>query len=368
MNLVEDLADPMIPVAVACDALGVSRATMYRHTRPMLPPATWERAPSPRRLSEDERATVLDALHAPEFADQPPREVYATLLSRGVYLASVRTMYRLLAALGETKERRNQRTPGTHAKPSLTATAPNQVWTWDITKLATMQTGIFLHAYVIIDLFSRYVVGWMLAAKECKHLAAQLFAETIARHGVEPGLTVHSDRGSAMKSDTLAQLLASLGADRSFSRPHVSDDNAFSEAQFKTLKYQPDYPGRFHSELHARGWLQPFFGWHNDEHHHSGLALFTPAEVFFGRVEQVRAVRQAALDAAFVATPERFPHGAPRVLLPPAEVYINPLMSAAIPITQDAVAPMISLSAIVPGTARRSRAQQTTPHFTTIPS
>jgi len=338
MDLVEDVVDPLVPIAVACAAVGISRATLYRRTQPTPPPTVRARAPSPRRLSEAERATLVDVLHTPEFADQTPAEVYATLLSRGVYLASVRTMYRLLAALGETKERRAQRSPGPHAKPSLTATAPNQVWTWDITKLATNQAGIFLHAYVIIDLFSRYVVGWLLAAKESKHLAAQLFAESIARHGVEPGLTVHSDRGSAMKSDTLAQLLASLGVHSSFSRPHVSDDNAFSEAQFKTLKYQPDYPGKFDSELHARGWLQPFFGWHNDEHHHSGLAFFTPAEVFFGRVEEVRAVRQVALDAAFAAHPERFQHGAPVVPLPPSEVHINPLMATAIPIVQNAVA------------------------------
>jgi len=201
------------------------------------------------------------------------------------------------------------------------------VWTWDITKLATEQVGVYLHAYVIIDLYSRYVVGWMVADKECKHLAAQLFAETIARHGIEPGLLVHSDRGSAMKSDTLAQLLASLGAVRSFSRPHVSDDNAFSEAGFKTMKYQPDYPGRFSSLLHARAWLADFFGWANDGHHHSGLAFFTPAEVFFGRVESVRAVRQAALDEAFAAHPERFPNGAPQVPLPPSEVSINPVTS-----------------------------------------
>ena len=368
MDLVEDLADPLTSVATACDALGISRATMYRHTQPTSPPVAWKRAPSPRRLSDDERAAVLEVLHAPEFADQPPTEVYATLLSRGVYLASVRTMYRLLAALGETKERRNQRTPGAHAKPSLTSTAPNQVWTWDITKLATMQVGIFLHAYVIIDLFSRYVVGWMLAAKECKHLAARLFAESVARHGVQPGLTVHSDRGSAMKSDTLAQLLASLGADRSFSRPHISDDNAFSEAQFKTLKYQPDYPGRFHSELHARGWLQQFFGWHNDEHHHSGLALFTPAEVFFGRVEPVRAARQAALDAAFAAHPERFQHGAPLVPLPPSVVHINPLMETAVPVALDAVTATASTSPGRTRTDRRSRAQRTTPRINAIPS
>ena len=207
-----------------------------------------------------------------------------SLLGRGIYLASIRTMYRVLATVGETSERRNQRAPHAYTKPSLTATAPNQVWTWDITKLATTQKGVFLMAYVIIDLFSRYVVGWMLAPKECKHLAAQLFAETIARHGIEPGLQVHMDRGSAMKSDTLAQLLASLGASRSFSRPRVSDDNPFSESQFKTMKYQPDYPGRFDGELHGRGWLHDFFGWHNDDHHHSSLALFTPADVFFGRV------------------------------------------------------------------------------------
>jgi putative transposase len=165
----------------------------------------------------------------------------------------------------------------------------------------------------------------MVAAKECQHLAAQLFAESVARHGVEPGFTVHSDRGAAMKSDTLAQLLATLGADQSFSRPHVSDDNPFSEAQFKTLKYQPDYPGRFGSLNEARRWLACFFGWHNDDHHHSGLALFTPADVFFARIDAVRAVRQAALDAAHVAHPERFPNGPPRVALPPAVVHINPL-------------------------------------------
>ena len=243
MDLIEELDDPAVPIQRACLALGVSRATVYRNTGPSSPPQWCERASSPRRLSDPERAAVMDALHSPEFADQPPHEVYATLLSRGMYLASIRTMYRLLAERGETQERRNQRRPQVHTKPSLTATAPNQVWTWDITKLATNAVGVFLHAYVIIDLFSRYVVGWMVASKECKHLAAQLFAETIARHGVEPGLTVHADRGSAMKSDTLAQLLATLGVERSFSRPHVSDDNAFSEAQFKTLEIPTGLPG-----------------------------------------------------------------------------------------------------------------------------
>jgi putative transposase len=345
MDLVEDIADPVVPIATACQALGISRATLYRNTRPAPPRQMSQRPPSPRRVSDAERTSILDAFHSAEFGDQSVMEVYAALLSRGIYLASIRTMYRVLAEEGETTERRNQRLPHVYAKPSLTATAPNQVWTWDITKLATTATGVFLHAYVIIDLFSRYVVGRMLAARECKHLAAQLFAETIARHGVEPGLTVHADRGSAMKSDTLAQLLATLGAQRSFSRPHVSDDNAFSESQFKTMKYQPDYPGRFTGELHARGWLEPFFGWHNDEHHHSNLALFTPADVFFGRVEQIRLVRQAALDAGYAAHPERFPHGAPLVPLPPTEVSINPITSSAVTIAPFTSAP---LSAALP--------------------
>jgi putative transposase len=338
MDLVEDIDDPALPIATACTALGLSRATLYRHTRLSPPPRVREYAPSPRRLSDAERTAILDVMHSQEFGDQPPHEVYAQLLSRGEYVGSIRTIYRVLAAAGEVQERRNQRRPRQYAVPSLTATAPNQVWTWDITKLATTAVGVFLHAYVIIDLFSRYVVGWMVARKECKHLAAQLFAETIARHGVEPGLTVHADRGSAMKSDTLAQLLATLGVQRSFSRPHVSDDNAYSEAGFKTMKYQPDYPGQFAGEMHARGWLGGFFGWHNDDHHHSGLALFTPADVFFGRVDQVRAVRQAALDAAYAAHPERFLRGAPRVLLPPSEVNINPITSSAVTVMTTAIA------------------------------
>ena len=337
MTLVEQ-REPVVPIATACGVVGLSRATLYRRRAPSLPPTSTERVrpPSPRRLDDAERQLVLDTLHAPEFADQPPTEVYAALLSRGVYLASIRTMYRVLSEVGETKERRNQRPPQSHAKPSLTATAPNQIWTWDITKLATTQKGIFYFAYVIIDLFSRYVVGWVLAEKECKHIASLLFAEAIARHGVEPGLEVHSDRGSSMRSDTLAQLFAALGVSRSFSRPHVSDDNAFSEAQFKTLKYQPDYPGRFESPLQAQAYMEEFLGWHNDGHAHSGLALFTPADVFHGRVETVRAVRQVALDAAYAAHPERFPNGPPIVRLPPSEVHINPLTADAIGVSKAA--------------------------------
>lgn len=364
MDLVEDLVDPTVSIVAACGALGVSRASLYRATAPVAPPTVRERAPSPRKLSDDERQAIVDAMHEPEFVDQPPTEVYAKLLSQGVYLASIRTIYRVLAELGETKERRNQRLPHQHVKPSLTATEPNQVWTWDITKLATLERGVFLHAYVIIDLFSRYVVGWMVAAKECKHLAAQLFADAVARHGVEPGLTVHSDRGSAMKSDTLAQLLATLGVSQSFSRPHVSDDNPFSEAQFKTLKYQPDYPGRFSGVLHARGWLEPFFGWHNDDHQHSGLALFTPAEVFFGRVDAVHRVRQQTLDAQYALHPNRFPNGPPKAALPPAEVHINPLEALAIPVMGANPAP-VDDTPPPSGVRMASRAAASTPRHET---
>jgi putative transposase len=297
MDVLEDVATPLVSIAQACAALGVSRATLYRSTSPSRPPTGTPRPPSPRKLSESERQAILAVMHNSEFVDQPPTEVYAKLLSRGTYLASIRTMYRILATEDETQERRNQRLARVYVKPS----------------------------YVIIDLYSRYVVGWMVATKECKGLATQLFAESIARHGIEPGLIVHSDRGSAMKSDTLAQLLVTLGVDQSFSRPHVSDDNPFSESQFRTMKYQPDYPGFFAGVLHARGWLESFFVWHNDEHQHSGLALFTPAEVFFGRVPAVHAVRQRTLDLAYAAHPNRFMSGPPSAALPPAEVHINPL-------------------------------------------
>lgn len=337
MDLVEDVSEPQLSVSAACSALGLSRATLYRATSVPLPPTIQQRAPSPRRICDEEREAIVEVMHSPEFVDQPPMEVFATLLSRGVYLASIRTIYRLLAERGESIERRNQRLPHTYIKPSLTATAPNQVWTWDITKLATLQKGVFLHAYVIIDLFSRFVVGWMVATRECKHLAAQPFADSIARHGIEPGLTVHSDRGAAMKSDTLAQLLATLGASQSLSRPHVSNDNPFSESSFKTMKYQPDYPGFFTSLLHARAWLEAFFSWHNNDHQHSGIALFTPADVFFDRVAAVHAIRQDALDTAYALHPERFPNGPPMAPLPPSAVHINPLEADLVSI--DSIAP-----------------------------
>jgi putative transposase len=326
MDVVEDVTDPDLPITQVCTALGVSRATLYRQTQPAGLPSGAARPLSPRRLSEVECTAILTALHSDEFADQPPTEVYGKLLSRGVYLASIRTIYRILAASGENLERRAQRSPMVHAKPTLEATGPNQVWTWDITKLRGPVRGVFYCLYAVLDLYSRMTVGWLLAERESADLAGRLFAEIVAREGVEPGsLVVHADRGSAMRSDGLAQLFASLGVERSFSRPRVSDDNAFSESQFKTLKYQPDYPGRFGSFEHGRGWCQEFFAWYNDEHHHSGLALFTPADVYYGRVDAVVTRRQVALDSAYTAHPERFPNGPPLAQRPPTSVAINPL-------------------------------------------
>ncbi len=374
MDAVEELSDPKVPISKACVALGLSRATLYRQTQPAKLPVGLPRAPSPRRLSDLERQAVLDVLHTEEFVDQPPSEVHARLLSRGVYLASLRTMYRVLAASGETGERRAQRGPMKHAKPTLAATAPNQVWTWDITKLRGALSGVFYHLYAILDLFSRMTVGWLLAERESAELAQQLFAETVARHGVEPGsLTVHADRGSAMRSEGLAQLLGSLGVVRSFSRPHVSDDNAFSESQFKTLKYQPDYPERFASPAHARAWCQEFFAWYNDIHQHSGLAFFTPADVFYGRVEDIAARRKTALDSAYDAHPERFPNGAPVVRRPPASVAINPL-SVDDPTDAAAMTPPVDLELVAASHAARpsqpppSRSGRRSVPLTPIPS
>lgn len=324
MDMLEDL-DASVPVAIACRTLGASRATLYRRTSPTSPPKPRLSSP-PRRLSSEECARVAETLHTPEFVDQPPAEVFATLLSRGVYLASIRTMYRILARLGESNERRRgHQQAHEHVKPSLTATAPNQVWTWDITKVAGLDKGVFFYVYVILDLFSRYIVGWLVAERENASLATHLLAETIEHEGIEPGqLTVHSDRGSPMTAGTMTQLLASLEVGQSFSRPRISDDNPFVESHFKTSKYQPDYPGRFASLLHTRGWFETFFGWYNDEHHHTGLALFTPADVFHGRVQHVAAQRQAALDTAYAAHRERFVKGPPCVALPPDSVSINP--------------------------------------------
>lgn len=323
-----------VPLVRACDVLGASRASHYRCRKPRMPkpPAPRE---SLRRLGDHERQAVIEVLHEPGFADQPPAQIHAALLSRGIYLASLRTWHRILASLGEAGERRHQRPPCPAPVPRLTAVGVNQVWTWDITKLAGPTKGIFYALYVMIDLFSRFVVRWLLADRESTILAQRLFDEAYEQHGITPGqLTLHSDRGSPMKG--LGQLLGTLGVTGSFSRPRVSNDNAFSESFFKTTKYQPDYPRRFGSFLHARAWLDDLFTWYNHHHHHSSLAFFTPTDVYLGRVNEVAAVRQRALDVAYENHPERFVRGRPLVRLPPDVVSINPLDAEALLLSAEA--------------------------------
>lgn len=322
MRLVDEHG-PRDGVAATCAAVGLARATYYRRRKPKPKPKARRRPP--RALSPEERAQVLSVLHAPEHVDLAPAQVYAKLLDeRQVYLCSERTMYRVLAEAGEVRERRNQRVHPEYTKPELLATAPNQVWSWDITKLLGPAKWTYFYLYVVLDIFSRYVVGWMVAERESAAHAQRLLAETCTKHGVAPGtLTLHQDRGAPMRAKTFAQLLADLGITKSHSRPNVSDDNPFSEAQFKTLKYRPDFPGRFEGLADAVSYHRDFFDWYNHEHRHSALGLLTPAAVHFGRAPEILAARQRVLDAAYTAHPERFVRRPPVVAAPPTEVWIN---------------------------------------------
>jgi len=285
-----------------------------------------QRRPTPdRALSQEEHQLIVETLHSPRFVDQPPREVYATLLDEGVYIGHWRTMYRVLEAMGHSRERRHQRSPrGPLAIPRLVARAPLQVWSWDITVLRGPVRRQFFYLYVIMDIFSRYVVGWMVADREQDELAEALIEQTCARQGVVPAqLTLHADRGSVMRSKTVSELLERLGVTRSHSRPRVSNDNPYSEAGFKTLKYHSEFPQVFESIQAAREFLRGWFAWYNGEHHHVNLALLTPAQVHFGQVDEVVASRQGVLDAAYAAHPERFVRGRPQVRRPQAEVWVN---------------------------------------------
>jgi putative transposase len=271
---------------------------------------------------------VLEVLHEPRFVDLAPAEVYAMLLDDGRYLCSERTLYRVLAENAEVRERRDQLRHPPYAAPQLLATRPNEVWSWDITKLLGPTTWTYYYLYVLLDVFSRYVVGWMLAEQESARLAEQLIAASCERQGIAPGqLTVHSDRGPAMISKPVALLLADLGVTRSHSRPHVANDNPFSESQFKTLKYRPEFPDRVGSLEHGRSHCSDFFPWYNTEHHHVGLGLFTPHDVHYGLAEAKRAQRARVLAEAFARNPERFPHGRPVPKAVPSAVWINPPVS-----------------------------------------
>lgn len=327
---------PVVGARAACAAVGRSRAGHYRAhpvapvdqevpLGPARPPAP--RARQPRALSEAEQGAVLDMLHCERFVDQAPEAVYATLLDEGIYLCSVPTMYRLLRAHGETNGGRDRRRHATHparVKPELVAAAPNQVWTWDITKLRGPAKWTWYHLYVILDIYSRYAVGWMVASRESKILAERLIAGTLAKQQISPGqLTIHADRGSSMTSKPVALLMADLGVTKSHSRPHVSNDNPYSESQFRTLKYRPDFPTQFGSIEDARVFCSQFFTWYNHDHHHSGLGLHTPADVHHGRAQAVRAARGDVLDLAYTAHPERFVRKPPEPPKLPQAAWIN---------------------------------------------
>ncbi len=302
---------PVVGVKRACHAVGRPRSSHYhrrsgRATPQPKPSRRGQR--QPRALSPGERQAVRDELHSERFVDQAPASVYATLLDEGRYLASIPSMYRILRDANEMPgDRRRHATHPAHVKPELAASGPNQVWSWDLTKLLGPRKWTWYYLYVILDIYSRYVPGWLLAHREDAKLAEQLLAETcFSQHIDRDQLTIHADRGSSMTSKPVALLLADLGVTKSFSRPRVSNDNPFSESQFRTLKYRPDFPERFDSIEHARAHCQRFFPWYNHQHRHSGIALMTPADVHYGRASTITAARQTALDAAYTANPERF--------------------------------------------------------------
>jgi putative transposase len=316
----------MIGIRAACRATGRAQATHYRRHRqsPVPVRAVRERRVQPRALSEAERGTVRALLNSPDFVDKAPATVYHELLDEGVYVASVSSMYRILRAYGEVGERRRQAVHPARVKPELVATAPNQCWSWDITKLHGPVKWSYFHLYVIIDIYSRYTVGWLIAGQESAELAERLLADTVAKHGIDRNtLTIHADNGSSMASKPVAFLLADLGVTKSHSRPHTSNDNPFSEAQFRTLKYRPEFPATFASLPDARAFCQRFFGWYNTEHRHSGVAWHTPHNVHYGHAGQVSAVRAEVLDAAYARNPERFVRKHPEPAALPIAAWIN---------------------------------------------
>ena len=324
-----------VGIESACDVLGVSRASFYRR-RPLFGPPLAESIPiplarptPPRALSSGEREGVLAVLNSERFQDCAPAAIHATLLDDGQYLCSVRTMYRVLEENGPTRDRRDQLVHPQYQKPELLATAPNQLWSWDITKLRGPVKWTYFYLYVILDVFSRYVVGWMLALRESAELAKKLIEETCEKQNIQPGsLGLHADRGSAMRSKPVALLLADLSVTKTHSRPYTSNDNPYSESQFRTMKYRPEFPDRFGCLQDGRAFCQTFFPWYNDDHHHSGIGMMTPAMVHYGLAAAVHENRQLALAAAYAAHPERFVRRAPTPPPLPKEVWINKPLSS----------------------------------------
>lgn len=326
MNAARDLS-AHVSDSAACRAFEVARSSFYRRRRPgqVKSLVVCHSRPIPRRLTSQERAVIVDTLNCERFADSSPAQVYATLLDEGVYRCSISTMYRILRGSRQVRERRDQLRRPNYKKPELLAAAPNQVWSWDITKLRGPSKWMFFQLYVILDIFSRYVVGWLVADRESEALAVELIEQTCLKQAVKPGeLTIHADRGSSMTSKSVAFLLADLGVEKTHSRPHVSNDNPFSESQFKTMKYRPEFPTRFASLEEARGFCRIFFSWYNTEHRHSGIALLTPETVHYGRAAAMTEQRADVLMAAFQARPERFVRGIPRPPAQPTAAWINP--------------------------------------------
>jgi len=316
--------EPLIGTGPACRAAGKSKATHYRHQQPPKPPTPRRpRAPA-NALSPSEIEAVLTELRSERFRDLAPAQVWATLLDEDCYLCSISTMYRTLRASGEVRERRAQAAHPPRSRPELMARKPNEVWSWDITKLRGPDKGVWFDLYVIIDIFSRYVVDWMVAPGESATLAEAFIARAVAGQNVERGtLTIHADRGTSMTSKPVAELLADLGIGRTHSRPHVSNDNPFSEAAFKTLKYCPAFPERFGSIADARAFCEQFFSYYNHEHRHSGIGLHTPASVHYGTAKEIRAKRAVTLDGAYAANPGRFRHRRPTPPKLPTAAWIN---------------------------------------------
>jgi putative transposase len=315
---------PLIGTRPACRALGVAPATLYRRRRPLTPRAPRPRPTPTRALSLVEQDVVLAELHGQRFQDASPAEVYATLLDEGRYLCSERTMYRILAAQREVGERRNQLAHPAYARPELLAEEPNQVWSWDITKLKGPATWTYYYLYAILDVYSRYIVGFTVQYRESGGIAQALIAQAAEQQHITPGrLTLHADRGSSMTSKPVAFLLADLGVAKTHNRPYTSTDNPYSEAHFKTLKYRPSFPDRFHSIEEARAFCREFIFWYNQEHRHGGIGLMTPAAVHYGRAEELQKKRALVLAAAYARTPERFVLRAPRPPELPTAAWIN---------------------------------------------
>jgi putative transposase len=324
MAAVAELAND-VGASAACQALCMPRASYYRDVRKTSSPTVSASRPLPARaLRPAERDAVLARLHEERFQDRSPAAVYATLLDEGEYHCSIRTMYRLLDEHGEVRERRDQLTHPPYQKPELMATAPNRLWSWDITKLLGPAKWTYFYLYVLLDVFSRYVTGWMVAYRESAELAKRLIEESCKKQHIQPGqLTLHADRGTSMSSKPVAFLLADLGVTKTHSRPHVSNDNPYSESQFRTLKYRPEFPDRFGCIQDSRAFCQGFFRWYNEEHRHSGLGLLTPAMVHYGQAENTLRQRQEVLDVAYQLHPERFVRSAPKPPALPSEVWIN---------------------------------------------